>query len=323
MPAAATFAARRQSDWHALEELIARADRRLAALGPADIERLGALYRRATADLALVRRDHPGTPLAAYVNGLVARAHAQVYRGAPLSRQAVLDFYRVGLPRLYRRILPWTAFAFALFAVPAAVAYGLAWRDPDVLTLLFGPQIQPLIEQVERGEMWTDIAPAMRSAAASGILTNNIGVTFKAFGGGILLGILTVWVLIQNGLMIGGIFGLLAHHGMAPRLLDFIAGHGPVELSVIFAAGGAGLYMADAILRPGLRRRTDALADHARDAAMLVLGCAPFLVGAGLIEGFVSPSALPTWVKAAVGAVTGGALHAYWLRAGRGRIARA
>lgn len=316
------FTARRQSDWRALEDLIRRADRRLAALGPADIEQLGALYRRATADLALVRRDHPGTPLAGYLNGLVARAHARVYRGAPLSRRAVADFYRAGLPRLYRRILPWTAAAFALFAAPAAAAFVLAWRSPDVLTLLFGPQLQPLAEQVERGEMWTAIEPAMRSAAASGILTNNIGVTFKAFGGGILLGVLTVWVLVQNGLLIGGIFGLLAHHGMALRLVDFIAGHGPVELSVIFAAGGAGLYMADAILRPGLRRRTDALADHARDAAMLVVGCAPFLVGAGLIEGFVSPSALPLWVKAAVGASTGVGLHAYWLAAGRGDDAR-
>ncbi|MBK6770130.1 MAG: stage II sporulation protein M [Ardenticatenales bacterium] len=317
MPVRQPFTARRQADWLALEDLIGRADRRLGALGPADIDRLGALYRRATADLALVRRDQPDSPLAMYLNGLVARAHARVYRSAPLSRQAVVDFYRHGFPRLYRRILPFTAAAFLLFAIPAVVAFVLSRRDTDVLLLLFGDGMMPLIQQVERGEMWTEITPAMRSAAASGILTNNISVTFKAFGGGILLGLLTVWVMVQNGLLIGGIFGLLDHHGMAPRLLDFIAGHGPVELSVIFAAGGAGLFMGDAILRPGLRRRVDALADRARDAALLVLGSAPLLVGAGLIEGFVSPSALPTWIKAVVGLGTGAALHTYWLVAGR------
>lgn len=319
MPAHPPFATRRQADWLALEDLITRADRRLGALGPADIDRLGALYRRATADLALVRRDQPDTPLAMYLNGLVARAHARVYRSAPLSRQAVVDFYHHGFPRLYRRILPFTAAAFLLFAIPAVIAFVLIRRDTDVLLLLFGDGMMPLIQQVERGEMWTEITPAMRSAAASGILTNNISVTFKAFGGGILLGLLTVWVMVQNGLLIGGIFGLLHHHGMAPRLLDFIAGHGPVELSVIFAAGGAGLFMGDAILRPGLRRRVDALSDRARDAALLVLGCAPLLVGAGLIEGFVSPSALPTWIKAVVGLGTGAALHTYWLAAGRQR----
>lgn len=314
---AASFTARRQADWQALESLIGRADRHLGALGPAEIDHLGALYRRATADLALVRRDEPHAPLALYLNSLVARAHARIYRSAPLSKRAVVDFYRAGFPRLYRRVLPFTSAAFLLFAVPAVVAFVLVRRDTDVLVLLFGSALEPMIQQVERGEMWTEIAPAMRSAAASGILTNNIGVTFKAFGGGILLGLMTVWVMIQNGLLIGGIFGLLDHHGMAPRLLDFIAGHGPVELSVIFAAGGAGLFMGDAILRPGLRRRVDALSERARDAAMLVLGCAPLLVGAGLIEGFVSPSGLPTGVKAVVGLGTGAALHGYWLAAGR------
>lgn len=320
--AADAFTARRQADWAALEGLLARADRGLGALAPAEIDRLGQLYRRATADLALARRDHARSPTALYLNGLVARAHARIYRGAPLTRQAVVDFFRAGFPRLYRRLLPWTAVAFALFALPAAAAFAAAWRDPAVLERLFGPALQGLVEQVERGETWTDIAPSARSAAASAILTNNISVTFKAFGGGALLGLLTVWVMVQNGLLIGGVFGLLHHHAMAPRLLDFVAAHGPVELSVIFAAGGAGLYMGDALLRPGLRRRVDALSDRARDAALLVLGCAPLLVAAGLIEGFVSPSGVPTWLKAAVGMATGVGLHAYWLGAGRGLTPR-
>lgn len=319
---AAAFVARRQADWSALEALLARADRGLAGFAPAEIDALGALYRRATADLALARRDLAGTPTALYLNGLVARAHARVYRGSPLTWRAVVAFYRTGFPRLYRRLLPWTAVAFALFALPAAAAFAAVWRDTDALGLLFGPALRGLVEQVERGETWTDIEPAMRAAAASGILTNNIGVTFKAFGGGVLLGLMTAWVMVQNGLLIGGVFGLLHHHAMAPRLLDFVAAHGPVELSVIFAAGGAGLSIGDAILRPGLRRRVDALAARARDAALLVLGCAPLLVAAGVIEGFVSPSALPTWLKAAVGLATGAALHAYWLAAGRSATVR-
>jgi hypothetical protein len=48
-----------------------------------------------------------------------------------------------------------------------------------------------------------------------------------------------------------------------------------------------------------------------------ILGCVPLLVLAGLIEGFVSPSALPWPVKAAIGLGSGVALHWYWLRAGR------
>jgi hypothetical protein len=49
----------------------------------------------------------------------------------------------------------------------------------------------------------------------------------------------------------------------------------------------------------------------------LILGCVPLLVLAGLIEGFISPSSLPSYAKLAVGLLTGVALHGYWWLAGR------
>ena len=88
-------------------------------------------------------------------------------------------------------------------------------------------------------------------------------------------------------------------------------------MSVIFLAGGCGLYMGDALLRPGLLSRKQALVQRARVSVQLILGCTPLLVVAGLIEGFISPSALPWPVKLTVGVGTGAALYWYWLRVGR------
>ena len=76
--------------------------------------------------------------------------------------------------------------------------------------------------------------------------------------------------------------------------------------------------MGDALLRPGLLSRRQALVQRARISVQLILGCTPLLVIAGLIEGFISPSALPWPVKLGVGMTTGAALHWYWLRVGRG-----
>jgi uncharacterized membrane protein SpoIIM required for sporulation len=105
-------------------------------------------------------------------------------------------------------------------------------------------------------------------------------------------------------------------------LAEFVVAHGFVELSVIFVAGGCGLAMGDALLRPGLQTRGAALIERARASVLMILGCAPLLVIAGVIEGFVSPSGLPWWVKLATGVVTGVALHAYWLLVGRATINR-
>jgi uncharacterized membrane protein SpoIIM required for sporulation len=170
-----------------------------------------------------------------------------------------------------------------------------------------------MVRQVEQGTLWTDIPEAMRSTASAAILTNNIQVMFLTFAGGATAGLLTILVLLLNGLQIGAVFGLLQAHGLTAGLAEFVAAHGPIELSVIFLAGGCGLFMGDGLLRPGLLTRREALIQRTRTAVQLILGCVPLLILAGLIEGFISPSALPWWLKTLVGLISGLALYAYWL----------
>jgi uncharacterized membrane protein SpoIIM required for sporulation len=173
------------------------------------------------------------------------------------------------------------------------------------------------VDQVEQGELWTEIEPEVRSAASSLILTNNIQVMFLTFAGGMTAGLYTAWILLSNGLHLGAIFGLLQSHGLAGGLGEFVVAHGFIELSVIFLAGGCGLYIGDGLLRPGLYSRQAVLRHRARQGGLAILACIPLLVLAGLIEGFISPSGLPWPLKALVGVGTGIALYWYWLRAGR------
>jgi uncharacterized membrane protein SpoIIM required for sporulation len=311
------FLQQRKSHWQALETLLNRAARDLSRLTAAELDELGQLYRMVTSDLALARRDYPTQQVTRYLNQLAGRAHAVVYGGGPLRRRALVEFYTTRFPQLYRALLPYTTCAFALFLVTSILAFGLVWYDPQTIYILQGPQIEPLVRQVEQGRLWTDIPPAVRSQASAMILTNNIQVTFITFAGGISAGLFTAWILVLNGLHIGAIFGLLQVHGLSAGLAEFVAAHGPVELSVIFAAGGCGLYMGDGLLRPGLLSRREALIRRARTSVLIILGCAPILVISGFVEGYLSPSDAPWQLKAGVGLITGVALHLYWLRAGR------
>ncbi len=316
------FLQQRQDSWRRLEQLLdkvrdARSSDR--AIAQAEIDDLGRLYRAATADLALAQRDFPAQQATAYLNGLVGRAHATLYRGQPLRRDALPRFYRTTFPRLYRDLLPYTSAAFLLFFLPSLAAFVLVRQAPEQIFTLLGEseELRELVRLVERGELWTEIAPTVRSAASTAILTRNIQVMFLAFGGGVLAGLLTVYVMIVNGLNIGAIFGLLQYHGLSAGLAEFVLAHGFIELSVIFVAGGCGLYLGDGLLRPGLYSRGQALVRRAVVGAQVILGCVPLLVLAGFIEGLISPSGLPWSVKLLVGAGSGIALHGYWLRAGR------
>lgn len=286
------------------------------------IETLGRLYRLASADLALAQRDFPRQQVTQYLNQLVSRSHALIYRPDPVSRRAFARFFTTEFPQLYRELLPYTSVAFLLFWLTALAAFWVVWQTPDSIYVIAGPGIAPLVREVESGELWTDIAPAARSAASALILTNNIQVTFFALAGGITAGVLTVFIMLTNGLQIGAIFGLLQAHALSSGLAEFVVAHGFIELSVIFVAGGCGLYMGDALLRPGLQGRGAALIQRGRRAVQVVLGCAPLLVLAGVIEGFISPSGLPWAVKLGVGLGTGVLLHLYWLGAGRATSAQ-
>ncbi len=317
------FVLRRHEAWRRLEALVQQADRDIAVLAEADVRDLGLLYRQATSDLALAQRDFPGERVTVYLNQLVARAHPVIYRGEPLLSSQAQRFFGYVFPVLYRRLWPYTLGSTLLFLLPALMAFVGVWRQPESIYALAGVQIRDLVETVESGRLWTDIAPQVRSAGASVIFTNNIQVMFLTFAGGVTAGLLTAWVLVTNGVQFGALFGLLQHHGMSGGLAQFVVAHGFIELSVIFLAGGCGLYMADGILRPGLAPRSSVLAERARLAVQAILGCIPLLVIAGLIEGFISPSGLPWPVKVVVGIGTGLILHAYWWLGGRKRASAA
>lgn len=303
-----------KAGWQRLEALTTRTRGNAEALSEAELYELGRLYQIAASDLALAQRDFPNHKITRYLNQLVGRAHAVLYREEPLRWQQLRRFYTQSFPQLYRRLLPYTAVSFVLFLLPGIISFFVVWQTPESIYILLGREIAPLVRTVEDGELWTEIAPSVRSAAATTILTNNIGVMFYAFAGSLTGGLLTLYILIFNGLSLGAIFGLLQFHGMSPGLAEFILAHGPVELSVIFLSGGSGLFVADGLLRPALLTRQAALVERAKMAVQLILGSVPLLIGAGLIEGFISPSGLPWPVKALVGLGTGVAMHWYWLK---------
>ena len=321
MPSLSHFTASRQERWQELELLLTRSEGNgLRGFSSAEIEALGQAYRQVVSDLAIAQRDFPDDQLTAWLNGLASRAHLRLYRApAPSWRQAG-RFFWTGFARRFRAAGPYLLAAAVLLFGPALVAYIGAFLDPTLREALVPAQMRQVMQN---GRTWTDIQPAMRPGMATLIFTNNIQVAFLAFAGGVLFGLGTVYVLVSNGLLLGGVLGAATYYGVAPLLLAFISPHGYLELTCIVIAGAAGLMMGDALLRPGLLMRREAVARAARRAVELVAGAAPVLVAAGLIEGFISPSELPMWMKFVIGPIVGGVLYALLLRVGRTRTRHA
>ena len=214
----------------------------LNKLTPEEINDLGRLYRTATSDLALAQRDFPGDRVTIYLmNQLVARAHAVIYRSEPLALNRLGRFVTATFPRTYWEALPCFLVAALCFILPAFVAGLWTAQDPEAAQWLLPAQVQRLLPMIEKQALWTNIPVGERPYASSFIMSNNIQVSILAFGSSILAGIFTVWLMIFNGLVIGGLTGLTAHYGVGFELWNFIISHGVIELTVIFMAGGSGL----------------------------------------------------------------------------------
>jgi uncharacterized membrane protein SpoIIM required for sporulation len=312
------FVREREERWTELEGLIGAAKSKPERLGPELVLRLGELYRAAVGDLANARRTLRGEPAVARLESLVARARSLVY-DSEARRESIREFFTTGYwRRLWSR--PGTlAVSAAVMFVPAVLAFVWAARDPAA-ALGVVPQAFRGIGDGSRTAKSAGLTTGDSSRFATEIMTNNIRVTVLAFAGGITFGVGTIAVLIFNGVLLGAVGGLSFHAARGHDFVTLVVAHGVLELSCITVAGAAGLRMASALVAPGRSTRAVALARGAREAVELVLGTAPWLVVAGLIEGFITPAGFGLAVNATVGVVVGGT---FWFLVWRRGPARA
>lgn len=258
------------------------------------------MYRQTAADLSTAREDPASSALTRYLNELLGRSHNLVYAGAARSRPAgMLRFFADGFPQIFRQTLPYSLAAFGLFLAGASAGIVLAAADPGFERFILNGQ---MMDTIERREMWTHGIVSVKPYASSAIMTNNIAVSLAACATGMLAGLGPVYMMLFNGLLIGVVASACHRADMSLALWSFVTPHGVLELPAIFIAGGAGLLLAKGILFPGTLPRRDSVAEAGGDAVRLLLGVLPLLVIAGIIEGFVSPTATPPTAKFTIGA---------------------
>ena len=306
-----------KDNWQRLEDLLGLLEvSSMRGLSRVEVREFGELYRRAAADLAIARAETRDPKLINYLNSLVIRAHGKIYRAEGQGANLIWQFFSRDFPRAFRRTWRYTALAFGVFMFFAAASFILCYNDTrfaDELGLSMARNAS------QNNFKWWERLNDANQIGSSQILTNNILVALMAFAYGAFLGIGTLYVLFNNGLHIGGVLGVCyqANPAFANDLVTFMVGHGVIELSCIFMAGGAGMLIGYSMINPGDLTRTQALKKNGLEAVRLAIGCAFLLIIAGIIEGFLSPSALPASIKYGTGILTGIAMYAYLLLVGR------
>jgi uncharacterized membrane protein SpoIIM required for sporulation len=291
--------AKRRPHWDRLAFLLTRSDQHgLNQLSRAELQEMALLYRQVAADLSVLRRDETARTYSDQVNLLLARAHHVIYSRRKTTWLTLFRFLKDEYPAIFQRQLPYVAASLLVTVAWGLMGAALTSARPEFMRHYVGPA---MIATMEQHKMWTDSIVSVAPKETSHIMTNNLSVSFMAFAGGILFGVGTFVLLLNNGMMLGVIGAACHQYSMSLALWSFIAPHGSLELPAIIIAGGAGFRIGRAMLFPGGYRWKESVAKGGIEATQLVAGVIPMLVVAGCLEGFFSPSHAPVWLKFVVG----------------------
>ena len=294
------YTAVNRGDWERLQTL--SRTRRLTA---AEIDELTELYGVASTHLSVIQAQDPHGPQARGLSLIVAGARQRLSSTPGDFTRAFTDFVIYRLPYAFYTIRWLTLVLGALFCA-VATAYG-AWvyQHPEVANALMSEQQQEIYVEHEFVGYYSENPAA---SFAGQVWTNNAWIAAQevAFG---ITGFFVPVVLYLNAANVGVAGGIMARHGETDTFFNYILPHGYMELTAIFIAGAAGLYIFWSWVAPGRHTRLFSLARAGRMLITVAIGLVVVLFVSGLVEGFVTPAEIPDVLRHGIGLLV---LAAYW-----------
>lgn len=256
---------------------------------PATVRELVRSYPEIARDLAIARREAPDGALTRHLEQIYLELHRVIFRSPGNWWRDTKFLFLHGAAIESMRIRWHMIWVTALFCLSAAAGWLLVARYPELATLFAS---EGMVETVMSGQLWTDdlhnVLPS--SVLSVQLFTNNVMVSLFAVCLGIFFGLGTFYIISLNGMMLGSIFAFTHQYGLGMRLFEWVAAHGFVELSVICVAGAVGASFGEALARPGHLTRLASFQQAVRRGLKLMVVALVFLIGAGFVEGFVSPN---------------------------------
>mgnify|MGYP001214733037 FL=1 len=308
------FVAVHSREWMRLEQLVSAR----GALTGAEADELLDLYQRCATHLSEVRSTTPDPSVVADLSSLLARSRARAGGARTTTWRDAVGFFTATFPAALYRTRRWWLWVLAANVV---VAFALgAWfvANPHFESSLATPsEIDQLVNH-DFADYYSEYAAG---SFAFKVWTNNAWVTALCLAFGIL-GFPVIYLLWQNIANVAVIGALMWNHDRADVFFGLILPHGLLELTAVFVAAGVGLRVFWAWVEPGPRSRLDAVSREARSAMTVALGLVVVLFVSGVVEAFVTPSALPTWARIGIGVFVEALFLTYVFTLGRYAVRR-
>lgn len=295
------FIQQHRIDWQELEQSIRNLQRK-KHITSTTIDAFDHLYQKAAQNLSYCQTYYPNEEVTGYLNDIVSKAHNVLYQKQQSSWKQLRYFFSTKFVGLLLEQWKPIVIAMLLFFFGGLASFLSVLDNPlHINGILPNDMAQSIAEPSELEENAGSMNASLMSAE---IMTNNIRVAMLAFAGGITFGLLTIYLLVYNGVIIGALAALFWNSGNSYIFWAYIVPHGIIELLAIFIAGGAGLLMGYKLCVPGNLPRLYQLKLQTIRSVQLLLGTIPIFILAGIIEGFITPANLSLELKYVVALLT-------------------
>ncbi|MCX6314332.1 MAG: stage II sporulation protein M [Sphingobacteriales bacterium] len=267
-------------------------------------------------DLSYSKTFYPKSKVTHWINGIAAGIYQSIYQNKKEKYSRIFTFWKYELPLLFKRYHRIFLFTTLLFVFFVAIGVFSAMHNDQFVRGVLGDRYVDMTEEnIAKGDpfgVYKDDNPFTMFVR---IGFNNIGVAFRSFIGGFTLGLVTLFIMWSNGLMLGVFQYMFFSKGLGLPSILVIWIHGTLEISAIVIASTAGFILANGIMFPGTYSRMVSFRRGAKDAAKVLICLIPVFIVAAFFESYVTHlmsesytkqnhAGMPVWVSVSILAIS-------------------
>jgi len=263
-------------------------------------DEMASLYIQLVNDLSYAQTFYPKSKVTKYLNYLASQIYQKIYKTKKEESNRVVRFFKTEVPLIVYQYRRYILYAFIMFFVFLMIGVLSARYDDSFVRLIMGDAyVNMSLENIQKGDPVAVYQSGSNWGGFIAITFNNLFVGLKCFFYGIFGGAGTIWILLQNCIMLGAFQYFFYEHDVFWESVRGIWIHGAMEIFAIVIEASAGLILGASVLFPKTYSRLNSFKIGFKNGLKIVLATMPFTFAAGFLEGFVTrySKAMPNWLN--------------------------
>ncbi len=275
------FISQNKEKWGEFEKVLAAEKK--------DPDKLSNLFIQVSDDLSYSRTFYRNRSVRIYLNNLAQQVFTSIYKNKKTRTHKFREFWKDELPQLIWSSRRAFLVSFLVFVLSVVIGVFSSWQDPEFPRVILGDSyVNMTLENIKKHDPMAVYKKMHEVDMFLGIALNNLKVSVLIFLLGLVFSIGSVGFIAYNGIMVGTFQYFFYHQGLFAESALTIWMHGTLEMSAMIIAGAAGITMGNGLVFPNTYTRLQSFMISSRRGLKILLGIAPIVVFAALIESFVT-----------------------------------